>query len=84
MALALNDIDKGPVEETAAEVRAAGATCLVSGHSTVELDAARALIALGRYGRPEDLANAHLFLASQEADYITGIVLPAAGGLLGV
>ena len=30
------------------------------------------LIALGRYGQPEDVANAHLFLASAEADYISG------------
>ncbi len=41
------------------------------------------LIALGRYGRPEDVANAHLFLASEEADYISGVVLPVAGAQLG-
>ncbi len=41
------------------------------------------LIALGRYGAPEDVANAHLFLASDEADFITGVVLPVAGGQLG-
>ncbi len=41
------------------------------------------LIALGRYGRPEDVANAHVFLASEEADYITGVILPVAGGQLG-
>jgi 3-oxoacyl-[acyl-carrier protein] reductase len=41
------------------------------------------LIALGRYGEPEDVANAHLFLASQEADFISGVVLPVAGGQLG-
>lgn len=41
------------------------------------------LIALGRYGRPEDVANAHVFLASPEADYVSGIVLPVAGGQLG-
>ncbi len=41
------------------------------------------LIALGRYGRPEDVASAHLFLASEEADYVTGVVLPVAGGQLG-
>jgi 3-oxoacyl-[acyl-carrier protein] reductase len=42
------------------------------------------LIALQRYGSPEDVANAHLFLASEEADYISGVVLPVAGGQLGV
>jgi len=42
------------------------------------------LIALGYYGQPEDVANAHLFLASQEADYVSGVVLPVAGAQLGV
>jgi 3-oxoacyl-[acyl-carrier protein] reductase len=41
------------------------------------------LIALGRYGQPEDVANAHLFLASSEADYVSGAILPVAGGQLG-
>jgi 3-oxoacyl-[acyl-carrier protein] reductase len=41
------------------------------------------LIALQRYGEPEDVANAHLFLASDEADYISGVVLPVSGGQLG-
>ncbi len=41
------------------------------------------LIALGRYGTPEEVANAHLFLASDEADYISGVVLPISGGQLG-
>jgi 3-oxoacyl-[acyl-carrier protein] reductase len=41
------------------------------------------LIALGRYGQPEDVANAHLFLASEEADYVSGVILPVAGGQLG-
>jgi 3-oxoacyl-[acyl-carrier protein] reductase len=41
------------------------------------------LIALGRYGQPEDVANAHLFLASEEADFISGVILPVSGGQLG-
>lgn len=41
------------------------------------------LIALGKYGEPEDVANAHLFLASEDADFISGVVLPVAGGQLG-
>jgi 3-oxoacyl-[acyl-carrier protein] reductase len=41
------------------------------------------LIALQRYGEPEDVANAHLYLASEEADFISGVVLPVAGGQLG-
>jgi 3-oxoacyl-[acyl-carrier protein] reductase len=41
------------------------------------------LIALGSYGQPEDVANAHLFLASEEADYVSGVVLPVAGAMMG-
>ena len=41
------------------------------------------LIALGRYGTPEDVANAHLFLASPEADFVSGVILPVSGGQLG-
>ncbi|MCA1831115.1 MAG: SDR family oxidoreductase, partial [Actinobacteria bacterium] len=41
------------------------------------------LIAVGRYGRPEDIANAHLFLASSESDFISGVTLPVTGGQLG-
>src|SRR5438093_9617341 len=41
------------------------------------------LIALGYYGQPEDVANAHLFLASEDSDYVSGIVLPVAGAMMG-
>jgi 3-oxoacyl-[acyl-carrier protein] reductase len=41
-------------------------------------------IPLGRWGRPEDQAAAALFLASDEADFITGADLPVDGGLLAV
>jgi meso-butanediol dehydrogenase/(S,S)-butanediol dehydrogenase/diacetyl reductase len=37
---------------------------------------------LGRVGEPEDVANAVLFLASDEAAWITGVVLRVDGGLL--
>lgn len=37
---------------------------------------------LGRVGEPEDIANAALFLASDEAAWITGTVLVVDGGLL--
>ncbi len=38
-----------------------------------------ARIPLGRLGQPEDIANAFLFLASEEASYITGVVLRVDG-----
>jgi len=40
-------------------------------------------IALGYYGEPEDVAGAHLFLVSEDADYISGVVLPVSGAMLG-
>ena len=36
---------------------------------------------LGRIGEPEDVAGAALFLASDEAAWISGAVLPVDGGL---
>jgi 3-oxoacyl-[acyl-carrier protein] reductase len=38
-------------------------------------------IPLGRLGRPEEFANAVVFLASERASYITGITLQVDGGL---
>ena len=38
------------------------------------------LIPMGRVGQPVDIANAILFLASDEARYITGAALPVDGG----
>ena len=37
-------------------------------------------VPLGRFGRPQEIADAALWLASAEASYVTGIVLPVDGG----
>jgi NAD(P)-dependent dehydrogenase (short-subunit alcohol dehydrogenase family) len=37
---------------------------------------------VGRLMEPEEVANAILFLASEEATFITGAVLPVDGGYL--
>ncbi len=37
---------------------------------------------LGRWGEPDDVAGAVLFLASPAADFITGVILPVDGGYL--
>jgi 3-oxoacyl-[acyl-carrier protein] reductase len=39
-----------------------------------------ATVPMGRLSRPEDIAKATLYLASDEADFITGTVLPVDGG----
>jgi 3-oxoacyl-[acyl-carrier protein] reductase len=46
------------------------------------LDGMRARTPLGRMGDPRDIANAYLFLASDEAGFITGAVLRVDGGIV--
>jgi len=41
-----------------------------------------ATIPVGRKGQPEDVANAYLFLASEEAGFINGAVLSVDGGMV--
>jgi 3-oxoacyl-[acyl-carrier protein] reductase len=43
-------------------------------------DALRQFMALGHYGKPDDIANAVAFLASEKAKYITGTALTVDGG----
>jgi len=44
------------------------------------LDAYGANLPLGRTGRPDDVARAVLFAASDLAAFVTGITLPVDGG----
>jgi 3-oxoacyl-[acyl-carrier protein] reductase len=37
---------------------------------------------LGRMGQPEDVANAYVWLASDQASFITGVVLSVDGGVV--
>jgi len=39
------------------------------------------MIPMGKFGEPEDVIGAILFLASEKAGYITGQVLAVDGGL---
>ena len=45
------------------------------------LDKFAAMTMLGRLGQPEEIANVALFLASEEASYITGQVIEPNGGM---
>ncbi|MEH0154727.1 3-oxoacyl-ACP reductase FabG [Limibacter armeniacum] len=47
------------------------------------IDGIKAKIPMGHMGKPEDIANAYLFLASDEAKYINGTVLSVDGGMVG-
>jgi 3-oxoacyl-[acyl-carrier protein] reductase len=67
------------------------ANCIAPGYVETDMtsglpDTAKATllqdIALGRLGRPEDVAGAALFLASDLAAYITGQVLVVDGGMV--
>ncbi|SCK10233.1 SDR family NAD(P)-dependent oxidoreductase [Streptomyces sp. WMMB 322] len=48
------------------------------------LERAATLYPLGRVGRPDDIAAAVAFLASSDAEWITGVTLPVDGGITAV
>lgn len=58
------------------------ATDLVSSMPEKILDRFRERTPLGRLAEPRDVANAYLFLASDEASYISGAVLRVDGGIV--
>jgi 3-oxoacyl-[acyl-carrier protein] reductase len=76
----------------ARELGSRGITCNIVAPGFVETDMTRALseerrdailgqVPLGRYAEPEELAAVVRFLASDDAAYITGAVIPVDGGL---
>ena len=83
----------GLTKATARELASRGITCnavapgfvlteLTQGLSQALQDEINARTPLGRFGTPEEIANAVALLASDEAAYITGQVLAVDGGLV--
>jgi len=72
-----NVISPGPVE-----------TPILEGQFGENTDAVKerfkAMVPMGRIGKPEEIASAAVFLASEESSFITGIDLPVDGGLVAV
>ncbi|MFV0430118.1 MAG: 3-oxoacyl-ACP reductase FabG [Arachnia sp.] len=58
------------------------ATDMVAAMPEKVQDSMRSRTPLGRLGQPRDIANAYLFLASDEASFISGTVLRVDGGLV--
>lgn len=67
----VNVVQPGP---TATEMQ-------IGGWSDEQVARLAARIPLGRLGQPEDVANTIVFLASEEASYITGAVVAVSGGI---
>jgi NAD(P)-dependent dehydrogenase (short-subunit alcohol dehydrogenase family) len=51
-----------------------------AGYDETAIPAWSRVCPLGRPGRPEEIARAMLFLASDDASFITGVALPVDGG----
>jgi NAD(P)-dependent dehydrogenase (short-subunit alcohol dehydrogenase family) len=45
------------------------------------LEQGQSRVPLGRYADPKDIASVTLFLASEQAAYVTGAVIPMDGGM---
>ena len=82
----------GLTKTVAKELASRGVTCNAVAPGFVEsdmtaklseniLESAKSSIPLGRLGKPEDIAHAVSFLASDFAEYITGEVIKVDGGL---
>jgi 3-oxoacyl-(acyl-carrier-protein) reductase len=56
-------------------------TDMLKGVPAAGLDQVKALTPMGRLGRPEEIADAIVFLASPRANFITGQVLAVNGGM---
>ena len=69
----VNVISPGPIETPLVAVV----------HDQAIRDAWGRFVPMGRYGQPDEIASAALFLSSDTASYITGQVLAVDGGFIG-
>ena len=72
----VNTIVPGPVETSGLKGAAP------AGHQQEFLAGMAARVPMGRVGRPEEIAAAVVFLASDESSYMTGAELPVDGGVV--
>lgn len=79
LGIRVNSISPGPIDTPIMESQA---------DSKEEADLLRAQFAsavpMGRIGKPEEVAAATLFLASEDASFINGVDLPVDGGMIAV
>jgi len=68
--ITVNDVQPGPID-----------TDMNPANNGEFAEAQKATTALGRFGKPEEVAAAVVFLAKPEAGYITGTTLNVDGGL---
>jgi len=77
----VNCVCPGYIETDMVEVALAGMADSSQERQEIR-EAGEASHALGRFGRPEEVANAALFLASDESSFVTGSPLHVDGGFL--
>lgn len=70
--ITINAVAPGPI----------GTELFTVGKSAEQIETFKRMAAFGRLGEPEDIARVVLFLASEEAGWITGQILRANGGFI--
>jgi len=76
----VNAVAPGFVETRLTQAKRAGETY---GIPEEMRNLAKAMISLGRLGRPDDIAAVTAFLCSSDADFVSGVTIPVTGGQLG-